>query len=130
MGDVLLRLAFAWLSFVASSPPPQLGCDRADQAEATTFISPVVSAMTAAEWDIVVRLRAANERAFKRILRLLATDTHSPLCKLLSDLEGMLANGGPAGPSQGLLGTQLAHFITFARSECDTDATSSVCAAS
>jgi len=98
--DLLLRAAMGYLSFIASGPPQGLGT----VACADEFRSPLVKAMTAAEWDAAEKRRLALRKALEAGLRLLSDGRGAWLDELLLSLEGAKS---PLGP-------QLHDFAAFA----------------
>jgi len=106
--DLLLRLALGYLTFVASGPPPHVDAAGPCPAEC---LSPVVRAMTAAEWALVERRRPALQRAFEAGLRLLADACPRHVEEMLAGLEAKL----PKAPR---LAPQLRAFVTLGRGQC------------
>mmetsp|Transcript_95081 Transcript_95081/g.306266 ORF Transcript_95081/g.306266 Transcript_95081/m.306266 type:complete len:609 (-) Transcript_95081:48-1874(-) len=142
MADLLLRLALGYLTFVASLPPPGLDLDAKGDAHGDSdgaagcpdaFVSPVVAAMTAAEWRHAVRLRPALRQALASGVGLLAVreigdvaiTSKDRLEEMLMDLDTLLSPAvgssqrADTKPTQGARAHQLAPalgaFAKFAR---------------
>ena len=120
LADVLLRLAFCHLTFVASGPPPGLGPVGGDGEDG--FVSPLVQAMTSAEWSLVESLRPALRRELAACVALLAASGGGRgggrLQELLAELEARAATppGAAAGPE---LEGALRGFADFARAAAE-----------
>jgi len=102
--DVFLRLVFSYFTHLASGPPPGLQPSSSTEAQAG-FVSPVVAAMTSAEWSSVEKCRPALREALRASIRLLATGSQGKLDELLVELQGL--------SGQSRLG--LLEFTAFAR---------------
>jgi len=102
--DVFLRLVFSYFTFLVSGPPPGLKVYSSTEAE-VDFVSPVVAAMTSAEWSMVEQCRPALREALQASIRLLATGSRGKLDELLVELQDL--------SGQSRLG--LLEFTAFAR---------------
>merc|ERR1712232_1454479 len=86
MEDILLRLGFSYLTFLVSGPPAALEGECEDERD-MLFVSPVVAAMTAAEWNMVQEIRPTMCDVLACAASLLGgKDTR--LEELLAQLEG------------------------------------------
>lgn len=128
--DILLRAAFSHLTFVASSPPPELqlpprGMDGTDeeQPQGNTFLSPVTAAMTAAEWCAAEERRDALRGILTDVVALLAdvADVQQMLC----ELDWHLSAEGSVPPRPPGLSDQLLRFVVFTRQVAASARTSS-----
>ncbi|CAE7267658.1 unnamed protein product [Symbiodinium sp. CCMP2456] len=111
--DILLRMAFTYLTFFASDPPEGL------QQEPTTgsgqFLSPVTAAMTAAEWTEASCRKDELDAVLRDVARVLA-EADEPggdlLTRSLTELTASASLPVPSGGAEGLA-HRLKDFVLF-----------------
>ncbi|CAE7684249.1 DEGP1 [Symbiodinium sp. KB8] len=113
--DILLRMAFTYLTFFASDPPEGL------QQEPATgfgkFLSPVTAAMTAAEWTEVSCRKDELDVVLRDVARVLA-EADEPggalLTRSLTELTASTSLPVPSGGAEGLA-HRLKDFVLFVK---------------
>ncbi|CAE8701282.1 unnamed protein product, partial [Polarella glacialis] len=111
--DILLRLAFGYLTFIASGPPPGLGPPGG-------FVSPVVESMTDVEWSLAERSRPALRQSFALAARLVAETAEDKIDQLLSEFEGTLVSSTCSWRTKNLM-PELRQFVSFVRDAIGTE---------
>lgn len=125
--DILLRATFTYLTFIVSEAPPFVRASGVDSYASAShcnrsssscigggFVSPVIQAMTSAEWSVAERLRPALTRVVRRGLALLGAADWCSLDVLLSDLGDHLAEKDTERHCA-LVTSELERFVAFAR---------------
>ncbi|CAE7340932.1 unnamed protein product [Symbiodinium sp. CCMP2592] len=113
--DILLRMAFTYLTFFASGPPE--GLQQEPATGSGNFLSPVTAAMTAAEWTEVSCRREELDVVLRDAARLLA-EADEPggdlLTRSLTEMTASASLPVPSGRAEDLA-HRLEDFILFVK---------------